>query len=392
MGNANDLSPFLPRSVASTRWPRVAAAIWLALAWLGICCLTALADPPHSRNCVSGGVPIDCASGGSPVNASGDPSHASGGDQWSLGQTWRVYYNPTPYGSGAGNANGTSAANPPVITMNWQDCAQARSGGDATSATGSALGITNPVIGGVISGAGGAQAGSADLGCQIHNLGEVLHAITQFFGNPLGAMAQWFTTLLSGDTDASHNPMVGIINGNPGFIDSPAYTDNMYSRLWSFVLYSAGAMMAIAALLRLWRLTWDGQRIQTVLPDMLPRLVLGAAAMGMSYQVLGRLTNVSGKLAKSLMTGLLGTAASPGGNDGSIGALVAWQLQTTTHPDQGIANGLTALAVIVCLVLFLYIVMLLLLRFVMLVFCVIISPAAIATAVYDVRNNFFQKW
>ncbi|MHB8507647.1 MAG: hypothetical protein ACYDGR_03235 [Candidatus Dormibacteria bacterium] len=289
---------------------------------------------------------------------------------WGTAGTGGVIYNPNPSGTLAGK-DGSAAK---VIDVNIQDCNNATghwyAGGDTV----------------------------AKVTCNLENLAQFTRGFVQFLGNPVGAAVQFLSNQLLGDPSCRHHcpsddahpagRIAQILLGTPAFFNHDAGewgTDNIFSRLWSVSLSIAVILVALAAGLRLMRMVLDHQALSFVAPQMTTRVVVGLAAAGLSYKVLGWLAVTSADIGVKMFLAFAQVGAAPG--DGTLTAALL-----TLQGTSGAAAILVLLPVLAALLVMLYVVALMIARWVILVFAVALAPVAIAVGVYDTRNEFFGWW
>jgi hypothetical protein len=287
-----------------------------------------------------------------------DPASGTGG----------ITYNPEPA------SGGTGALHPPgkVVTVTLDSC-----------------GSDNPWYDPL-----------AQASCLSGNVGKFVYGAGQFLGNPLGAMLQFMSDNLLVDpcpgggtcpAGAQHPGFTigSILAGRPPFFNhDPGEwgTDNMYTRLWSVSLSVAGVLIALAAGMRVIRMSFDHKRLGAVLPETAPRVIAGFACAWLSYKVLAWLAYVASDLGRlALRAFFLNTAA---GQD--AGGVLAGQLAGAAAPAG--PPILTLLPLLVALFVLLWVLALMVVRFIVLTFCIVLAPVAVAVAVYDGGNDFVQWW
>lgn len=221
----------------------------------------------------------------------------------------------------------------------------------------------------------------------------LLSAIWGFFTDPssfLTGAAHWLVGYLF--PPQLQTWFLGTL-GAPGSTWDPGV---IYEDMFRAVQAPALFITAVAAAGRVLRATLDHRlpAIHVVL-DTVPRLLVAVALIGVpgvhasvGYVIIAFAVDASMALAHVLFTLLMQSPLI----DGS-GAAAGWLDQLiTTILAYAPASALVALALIPLIVLVLYALVLMVMRTVMLGFCVATAPLCLATAVFDVHNRFFLWW
>ncbi|HKR99380.1 MAG TPA: type IV secretion system protein, partial [Candidatus Dormibacteraeota bacterium] len=184
--------------------------------------------------------------------------------------------------------------------------------------------------------------------------------------------------------------------GYPGAAGTGWDPSDIYQTVYQAMQAPALLIAAAAAGLRTLRLHLEPRQhaLHTVL-EVLPRLLICAAVIGIpgatpaiGYIAIAWVVNASVAVATGLFTTLLHTSLLQGITSGQdwFGQLV-----------QTIGNGGRAFIVVLIgfiplLIMFLYAAFLLVLRTIMIGFCVATAPLCLATAAFDTRNRVLQQW
>lgn len=221
----------------------------------------------------------------------------------------------------------------------------------------------------------------------------LLSAIWSFFTDPstfLTGAGHWMTAYL-----LPPQLQVWVLGtlGAPGAAWDPSA---IYEDVFRVVQPPALLMTGVAGAGRVLRATLDHRLAAAhVVLDTLPRLLVAVALIGipgthtsLGYVLIVFAVDSAMALAHVLFSLLLQSSLLQG-----PGAMVGWldQVILTLLGNAG-GSVLVALGVIPLIVLVLYIFVLMVMRTVMLGFCIATAPLCFATAVFDLHNRFFMWW
>ena len=223
-----------------------------------------------------------------------------------------------------------------------------------------------------------------------------LDSLVQFAGNPVGALTQFLRDQIfsscsgrdcNGSGGAGSSLLGNVLTGRtPRFFDAgpdQRRVDNPFTHLWSVCLAASAALVALAATLRIMRMTFEHQPLSVVLPQIAPRLVAAMAGAGLSYRVLGGLSDVMGTLGHKAFEALAATGQEPGD---AMAASINAAVTLTGMPP------VAMIPIFVALLMLIYLMLLMLTRQMMLIFTVVCAPIAIALGAYDTRSELFIWW
>lgn len=221
----------------------------------------------------------------------------------------------------------------------------------------------------------------------------LLGGIWSFFADPaafLTGTAHWMTAYVF--PPQLQTWFLGTL-GSPGATWDPGV---IYEDVFRAVQAPALFVTAVAGSGRVLRATLDHRLpANHVVLDTLPRLLVALALIGvpgthtsLGYVVIAFATDASMALAHVLFSLLMQSSLLQG-----PGVVAGWldQVIVTLLGNAG-GSVLVALALIPLIVLVLYALVLMVMRTVMLGFCIATAPLCIATAVFDVHNRFAVWW
>ncbi|MHB8508434.1 MAG: TrbL/VirB6 family protein [Candidatus Dormibacteria bacterium] len=223
------------------------------------------------------------------------------------------------------------------------------------------------------------------VGCGVHNMGEFFKSIFAFLDNPMAGILSFMMHTLSAD-HSGNSPLGSIVSGKPMFLDSTGYTDNIFSRMWSVFLSMVGVTTAISVCLKVVANARHAEKWTDSIIEVVPRAVFGLAAAAFSFKLLATLVTVASDIGGNIMLALVNTTSIGGGADPVAG------LASMASSDNMTQAPMASLGMIVALLMFMYVIALMVIRYVMLVFTVVTAPVAISLGAMNQRNEFFAFW